>query len=78
MAGEGRRPRPHVHGVESSWRSKFWAFGDETMMLTDDDFAASVLVNETLEAGLSMEQLHQAEDELSSHLHNILPRYVNI
>jgi hypothetical protein len=23
LAGEGNRPRPHIHGVESGWGSKF-------------------------------------------------------
>jgi hypothetical protein len=28
MAGEGRKPQPHIHGVDSSWRSKFQAYED--------------------------------------------------
>jgi hypothetical protein len=67
MAGEGTRPRPHVHGVEERWRSKFWASDndDDPSVESDaDDIATPMLVGEALVAGFTVEQLHQAEDEL--------------
>jgi hypothetical protein len=39
LAGEGTRPRPHVHGVEPNWGTKFWAAGDDddSSISSDDD-----------------------------------------
>jgi hypothetical protein len=72
MAGEGRTPRPHVHGVEPSWRSKFWANEDDdasSVSSTDEEFTCPKLVNEALEARFSMDQIHQAKEELSTPPH---------
>jgi hypothetical protein len=71
MAGERSRLRPHIHGVEPSRGSKFWASGDDdasSVSSGDEDFTSSALVKEALEAGLTVEQLRQAEDDLA-HLH---------
>jgi hypothetical protein len=65
LTGEGKHPRPHVHGVEPQWRSKYWASGDEDESSNEEDMAASTLVEEAVAAGFTMEQLRQAEDELS-------------
>jgi hypothetical protein len=66
LAGEGKHPRPHVHDVEPQWRSKFWTLGDEDESLDDEDMTASTLVEKAAATDFTMEQLHQAEDELSS------------
>jgi hypothetical protein len=55
--------------VDPSWKSKFGASGGDdvsSVSSVDDEFETSVLVSEDLEAGLSMEQIRQAEDELVS------------
>jgi hypothetical protein len=68
MAGEGSQPRLHVHGV-NHWRSKFWASGDDdesSVASFDDDCEDFVLVKEALKAGISLEQIQQAEAELST------------
>jgi hypothetical protein len=61
-----KRPRPHVHGVEPEWGSKFWALGDDEESSDDEDMAESTLVEEAVAAGFTMEQIRLAEDELSS------------
>jgi hypothetical protein len=66
MAGEVSRPRPHLHGVEPPWRSKFWAAGESDVSSVSSSKDDSVLVEEALEAGLSLEQIRQAEEELVS------------
>jgi hypothetical protein len=69
MAREGSRPGLHIHGVESPWGSKLWASGDDdasSVSSGDEDISSPALVSEALEAGLTMEQLRQAEEELSS------------
>jgi hypothetical protein len=67
MAGEGIHPRPHVHGVEAKWGSKFWASEDDdaSMVASDvDELASPTLVSEALAAGFTADKLHQAEEEL--------------
>jgi hypothetical protein len=66
LAGEGKHHRPHAHGMEPHWISKFWASGDEDESSDEEDMAASTLVEEAVATGFTMEQLCQTEDELSS------------
>jgi hypothetical protein len=37
LAGEDNRPRPHIHGVESGWGSKFWAPGDDDASTSSEE-----------------------------------------
>jgi hypothetical protein len=60
ILGEGRRPRSHVHGVEPSRGSKFWANGDDEESSNDED------MEEVVAAGFTIDQLCQTEEELSS------------
>jgi hypothetical protein len=69
LARDGTHPRPHVHGVEPTWGSKFWASGeddDSLLVSDDDDFTSPTLVKEAIEAGFTIEQVHQVEEELVS------------
>jgi hypothetical protein len=69
MAGEGNHPRPHVHGVEAKWGSKFWASEDDdasTVASNVDELASPTLVSEALATGFTADQLRQAEEELVS------------
>jgi hypothetical protein len=52
-----------------SWRFPSWLekeVGSDRISIMDDDCADSVLVKEALEAGLSLEQIRQAKDELNT------------
>jgi hypothetical protein len=67
--GEGKHPRPHIHGIEPEWSSKFWALGDDdesSVDSEDDDIEVPTLVEEAIAAGFSIDHLRQAEEELSS------------
>jgi hypothetical protein len=69
LAGDGTHPRPHVHGMEPSWGSKFWASEEDdelSLKSDDDDITSPTLVTEALEAGFTIDQIHQAEEELES------------
>jgi hypothetical protein len=66
ISGEGKHPIPHVHGVEQTWGSKFWAAGDDEESSDDDEIDVPTLVEEAIAAGFTIDQLRQAEDELSS------------
>jgi hypothetical protein len=69
LAGDGSRPRPHIHGVEERWGSKFWASGDDdasSVSSADEEFSSIDLVKEATEAGFTVDQLCQAEYELST------------
>jgi hypothetical protein len=67
MVSDGARTKPHVHGVEPRWGSKFWTNGDEddsTVASDDEDITSPTLVSEALAAGFTVDQIHQAEPEL--------------
>jgi hypothetical protein len=69
ISGEGKHPKPHVHGVEPSRGSKFWASGDDEYSSEesdDEEIAASTLVEVAFSAGFSIDQLCQTEEELPS------------
>jgi hypothetical protein len=68
ISGEGKHPRPHVHGVEPSRGSKFWASGDDEYSLEesdDEEIAVITLLEEAIVVGFSMKQLCQDEEELT-------------
>jgi hypothetical protein len=67
LAGEDNRPRPHIHGVESGWGSKFWAPGDDDASTSsEEEEGLDSRVREATEVGFTMNQICQAEQELSS------------
>jgi hypothetical protein len=59
MASEGTITRPHVHGVEPSFRSKFWASADEDSStdLEEDEATTLELVAEAIKAGFTVDQI---------------------
>jgi hypothetical protein len=65
LTGEGKHPRPHVHVVEPIWGSKFWASGSGDESSDDEEFASSTLVDKAIAVGFTIEQIQQAEGELS-------------
>jgi hypothetical protein len=65
--GKGKHTKPHVHGVEPTWGSKFWASGNDdtsTEASDDEDITTPTLMSESLEAGFTVEHLRQAEADL--------------
>jgi hypothetical protein len=63
FAGEGKQPRPSVHGVEPTWGSKFWVAGDDDESSNEEETTTRTLVDEAIAAGFTIEQIRQAEDE---------------
>lgn len=78
LTGQGKNPRPHIHGVEQVQGSKFQADGKDYSSVestyssdeSDEDEEAStpLLVKEALEAGFTVDQLSHAEAELGTPL----------
>jgi hypothetical protein len=69
FSGEGKHPRPHIHGVEPAWSSKFWASrdGEKSLVASDDeDIDVPSLVEEAIASGFTIDQLGQVEEELPS------------
>jgi hypothetical protein len=67
ISGGGNHPRPHVHGVEPEWRSKFWASRvDDYSSVESEEEESSPLVNEATAARLTSGHFQQAVEELSS------------
>jgi hypothetical protein len=60
ISGEGKHPKPHVHGVEPSRGSKFWASGDDEYSSEESD------EEEAFSARFSIDQLCQTEEEFPS------------
>jgi hypothetical protein len=59
-ASEGSQPRPHRHGIEPGFSSKFWAKenDDDSIPDSEDDLDAATpaLVKEGFQAGFTMDQ----------------------
>jgi hypothetical protein len=66
ISGEGKHPRPHVDRVEPAWASIFWVLGDDEEPSDDEEIVVPTLVDEAITTSFTIEQLRQAEDELSS------------
>jgi hypothetical protein len=68
MSGERTHARPRVHGVEPTWRSKFWASGEDIDSPADseDEEAEQTPVNEAISKGFTVGHLRQAEEKLPS------------
>jgi hypothetical protein len=56
------------HGIELGSGSRLWLLGDDSEVKSeeDDDISSSVLIQEAVQAGFSIEQLRQVEDGLVS------------
>jgi hypothetical protein len=70
MAGQENNQRPHIHGVEPSYRSKFWATGDEDSSEESEEekIKTPMLVREALAAGFTIAKICLAEAELDTPL----------
>jgi hypothetical protein len=76
IAGQGKRQRPHIHGVEKGMGSKFWATGDDYSSTEsvcssnesddEDETSSPTLAKEALEAGFTLDQIRHAETELDT------------
>jgi hypothetical protein len=70
MGGQGNIQRPHIHGVEPSFGSKFWATGDgdSSEESEEEEIKTPTLVREALAAGFIVAKICQAEAELDTPL----------
>jgi hypothetical protein len=69
--GASRQQQDSVHGVEPGSLSHFWAMGasddeSEEEAVDEDITLSTMLIREAMEAGFSMKQIQQAEEELTS------------